>query len=158
MSRRTTLRFDVALFLNLPLLRNCLLRNFFLRKCLLFTEKTFTERVFNLSLAFVYLEFMKSTDGDLAVFPDVHVVLTGGPNPTFLLPPVFEENFQVVRFPAIHKIAKFETVKRRIGRPWLPRAGHHGYRSFFLGISLEGKVIPWNVGRHDHDHHHYHHH
>ena len=102
-----------------------------------------TERLFSITFASVYLEFAESPDGDLAVSPDVRVVLTGGPNPTFaVLPSVFVENFQVVRFRAIHQIAKFQTVKRRVVRPWSPRAGHHGYRSFFVGISLEGKVIP----------------
>ena len=101
------------------------------------------EILFSITFASVYLEFAESTDGDLAVSPDVRVVWTGGPNSTFaVLPSVFVENFQVVRFRAIHQIAKFETVKQRPGHPWLQRAGNHGYRSFFLGISLEREVIP----------------
>ena len=116
------------------------------------------EILFPIKFASVYLEFAESTDGHLAVSPDIRVVLTGGPDPTFaVLPSVFVENFQAVRFRAIHQIAKFETVEQRLWHPWLPRAGHHGYRSFFLGISSEGKVIPWNVGSHDYhrDHHHH---
>ena len=116
------------------------------------------ERLFSIKFASVYLEFAESTDGDLAVSPDIRVVVTGGPNPTFaVLPSVFVENFQAVRVRAIHQIAKFETVKQRLWHPCLPRAGHHGYPSFFLGISSEGKVIPWNVGSHDYhrDHHHH---
>ena len=72
-----------------------------------------TERLFSIKFASVYLEFAESTDGDMAVSPDVRVILTGGPNPTFaVLPSVFVEDFQVVRFRAIHQIAKFETVKQ----------------------------------------------
>ena len=73
------------------------------------------ERLFSIKFASVYLEFAKSTDGDLAVSPDIRVVVTGGPNPTFaVLPSVFVENFQAVRVRAIHQIAKFETVKQRL--------------------------------------------
>ena len=73
------------------------------------------EILFPLTFASVYLEFAESSDGDLAVFPDVRVFLTGGPNLTFLLPSVFVENFQVARFRTIKQIAKFETMKRRVG-------------------------------------------